>query len=167
MPKIDPSASLDSLLRSGSNAYVAWMIQQGWGRDRILDQLRSTYPQAGTQTLIAAYNRGDQSWEAGATLTAAGNGGKVLAGQIPGGPAGRLGFEYTVEVTIQEPTLGATSTRVFPIYSATNLTLGQLKEQVLDAALARYAAPGTGRPGYDPLPGFLITSYDVYSVQRA
>lgn len=158
---------VNDMAASGSNAYVARLIGQGYGRDFIEARLRREYPSEAPRSIDAAYERGQRAYYAGEALTAAGAEGRVLAHDIPTGSSRFGGYRYYATATLLDLQSGAAYVRSFIVESALNLTLGAVAADVQQMALERYG-PYARRREYQDLPGGLLaTDLQVIAIERA
>lgn len=162
--------AVQTLTDSGSNSYVAALLNGGYSQESILGKLQERFPTASARDVRTAYDRGAQSWRAGTELAVGGADQTVPASRIPRGAVGATGYRYTATVELLEPGPGGGPVlfghRNFEIQSHRNLTQGEVVQQLQQAAQFRYFFSDHYDPERAPSEGWSVGEVDIISIER-
>lgn len=159
--------SLDWLLSHGSTAYVAGLFRSGMGTQDVWARLNDRFRLATARTLEAAFNRGVSAYEAANRLNAMAGPSRLLARDVPSGPAGATGYLYSGDVVWADPNTGATTRRTFQYLSPANLTHNEIADAMRSTAEMYYAA-GLRQEGSKEFSRQGMTvGLDLFAVERA
>lgn len=157
---------LAEMQASGSNPYVSRLLEQGYGQDYIERAIAARYPTEGTNSVRAAYRHGRQSWLAGTMASGGPGSSPVPASEIPagGGPSGA--YRYYTQARLIDVASGAEYVRSFTVESAINIGWSAVAAEVAAMAASLYG-PQSRRPGYEDLPGgMLTTGMEIIAIER-
>lgn len=158
---------LAQMQRSGSNVYVARLLELGVGEAERIERLRERFPAERMQSILAADRQGGRAWIAGFELTGGGPGERVLARDVPDDGYGGRGYRYYTLATLTDPSTGGTYNRVVTIESASSLDFPAVSAQVQDIVTEIYG-PEARRRVYQDMPaGLVVSGLEVTAIERA
>lgn len=154
------------MVEGGGVAYVARLYNQGFDDEAVARKVAERYDDQAANSRAALIRYGYEAYQAGAELTVGGQDESVPIARIPRPGVPGRGFAYTADIEVLAATGGGLQYRTIIIESGSNLTLGELRQRVDQAAQAVLHSPQARRRGSD-IPGqFLITDLDVLSIER-
>ena len=158
---------LAEMQRSGSNAYVGRLLEQGLTYSQVQRRLAQRFPEESLGSWSQAASAGLASWRAASALLALGQLPADQAGAVPGGGAGGAGYRYFATLQIFVPGTDIARTRSVEVYSGAPLSAAQIQAQARGILTGALPPPRRGgRSPDDPLE-FEFGEFDIVAIERA
>lgn len=158
--------ALADMQKSGSNAYVARLMEAGYGQSEIIARLFERFPEQPANSIYAAERRGREAHAAGVALSSFRGEGRVPAGAVPSGGTEGTGFRYYTTARLVDPQTGGEYLRALTIESASNLSFSQLAQRAQELVEEVYGPGGRVRAYQDYPAGLLATGLNVVAIER-